>query len=205
MACVPEYLYGAIFEQYGKKLEELLLDSNEDTKSPYPIYASREAYDADTISEFKGILVWDAQRYYSGLTADPADYESYPNDVGFYIVPEFGNVSIIPNVEFKQYITISFDSNSEPDKDKYGVKIIQIINWFVNRHERLIEALNIELITSMVVLDVNGEPILDDQGNTIPVKKPLWSMLDSISKPIYSNSIYIRRNVTEVVRYCRCS
>ncbi len=187
MAGVAEYLYEAVFEEYGKAIREILLN---DVDIPYPLYETREAYDADTTSDFKGILVWHAQRYYAGLSDDPSNYDEYCNDVGFFVVPQFGSVRIIPNVEFKQFITLSFDSSSEPDKDPYGSKAVKLINWFINKHLELIEA-----VTNQVQLPTN----VQDEF------KPLWSMMDGISDPIYSNSIYIRRNVTEIVRYCRCS
>lgn len=179
MGCI-EYL--SIFQNYGSQLRDILLTSAD---RPYPVFETRQAYEASN-AHFKGILVWHSQQYYQSINlTTPATSNEFTNDVGFYVVPEFGQVNIIPNYEYKQLVVVTFDSNSEPDFDPFQARIIKFIDWFLNKHEDLIATLN---------------------GHyDLPSGTRLWASVTNISKPISSRSNYVRRAVTLTVRYCRCS
>jgi hypothetical protein len=167
---------------------------------PYPIYETTEQYINDTWSgKFKGLVSWGAMPSNIFLTIDPDAVDNtvyyseggldfYNNDFGFYVVPNFGNVKVIPNVEYNQTVAIAFDTNSSPDYDPYGSKIIAQINWFINKHKVLIEELNKELELS------DGRKV--------------WVMLEGITDPRPtqgSNSSFVRRTITYTLRYCNCS
>lgn len=180
MGTCDAFEYEGIFDLLGRTFRTILLETS---TRPYPIYETRELYDDDTDSSYKGILVWNAQKYYSGLKRTREDGD-YTPDVGFYVIPEFGDVSIIPNIEFKQVVLVSFDSNSDPDVDPFGSKIIKFISWFLN-------AVSDEINKDELVLATGGQQ--------------LYVHTSSISKPIYNDglSLYVRRSVTYFVRYCR--
>ena len=175
------YNYGLIFQEYGSSIRELLLNDN--TK-PNVVYESKPETPQET---YYGLLVWQAQKYYNIISPDNNDAQGadeYANDVGFFIIPEFGDVSIIPNLEYKQIVAIPFDSNTDPDYDPYGIKIITFIDWFINKHAELIERINY---------------VLSDDTR-------LFSHLSHISKPIYDtgSSLLVRRSVLITLRYCKC-
>lgn len=194
MSCAIDYF--AIFEKYGELLHKLFtyhadVSAVVTTPPPFPVHGTTNEYDADTTSSFKGMLIWDAQRYYSGKDMLPVDSDN-TNDavIHFFVVPNFGATTVVPNVEYKQRITMLFDSNSNPDSDPYGFKIARYIDWFINA--------NTELVTA----NDGYFALTDDAGVTI---RRLYIMLDSISEPIYTrNSIYVRKAVNITLRYCRC-
>jgi len=193
------YEYASIFTMLGTAIRELLISQ----EGPYPIFESWNEYaiaknNSETSFDFGGISVWNTQKYYAGsieyfgdtgvfegsadITTPGADYIT--RDVGFFVVPEFGNVSIIPNMEFRQIVTVAFDTNSEPDYDPYGMKIIQYIDWFLNAYT--------EKIT-------NAEIHLPNTG------QKLYNFIGGISRPTFNSalSVYVRRSVTITIRYCR--
>jgi|GEM_PF-4879122 len=184
MSCAtPPYEFYQIFESYGQQIRDILTT---DPTCPYPIYETISDYRNDVSHNFKGILVWNAQKYYSTVDATEGS-EGYKNDIGFFIVPEFGNVSITPNVEYRQTVMVVFDVNTDPDYDPYSVKAIKLIDWYINRHYDLIE-------------DINNQIILPTTN------RHLYAQLDSISNPIYNTNspVYLRRVVTHILRYCSC-
>jgi hypothetical protein len=181
MAPDCEYFeYGSIFSLLGSAVREILLN---DTERPYPIYEAREAFDADAENRYKGMVVWNSQKYYAGLVTPTSDTTTV-QDVGFFVVPEFGDVQIIPNVEFKQILSVSFDTNSEPDYDPFGAKIVQVISWFINKYNQNLTDIQIEL------------------PNT---GQKLFSHITTISRPIFTSglTVYVRRSVIITNRYCR--
>lgn len=149
----------------------------------------------------KGLLVWDTQRYYSNNEMFPVssssttgtwtetteiDPGSVALSVGCFIIPSFGQVTIVPRIEYKQNITITFDSNSDPDFDLYGSFTMEYIDWFINANHLMVNSFN------------NYFPIQESNVQT-------YIMLQSISEPIYSpNSGFVRRAVTLTLRYCNC-
>jgi len=177
MSC--SYQVFDIFRVIGETVRDLFLN---DPSIPYPVYETREEYDADDSHPYRGILVWDAQRYYQSISDDSDT--AYTNDVGLYIVPEFGQVDIIPNVEYKQLLVCTFDTNSDPDFDPFGDKVLRMIDWYVNKMHDIVEISGVDL----------------------PSGSKLWVMLDSISEPIFNTKspVYVRRAVTHVLRYARC-
>ena len=184
MACAtPPYEFYNIFDTYGREIRTILLN---DATIPYPIYETMDAYHADHSNDFKGMVIWNAQRYYSTVDASPGNND-FKNDVGFFVVPEFGQVTITPNVEYRQTIMMVFDVNTDPDFDPYSTKTMRLIDWYVNRHHALIE-------------DISSQITLPGTNRT------LWAQLDSISEPIYNSSspVYLRRVVTHILRYCQC-
>jgi len=181
---MPAYDYLMIFEEYGSRLRDVLLNS---TERPYPLYESYETLTNDSYDKYKGLLVWESARYYktvidAGIT-NQIPRDDYQKIVGYFIVPEFSSVDIIPNYEYKQLIVISFDTCIEPDFDPFQKKIIQTIDWFINQHKLLIEMIN--------------------EGFTLSDNRHLITNVSNISKPIISaNSSYVRRAVTITLRYC---
>jgi len=178
MSCV--YNYNKIFQEYGSEIRNIILN---DTSKPFLVYETKpDVPDAP----FYGMLIWNTQQYYSTIyEADSTENSTtYLNDIGFFVVPEFGDVKIIPSVEYRQTITMAFDTNTDPDFDPYGSKIIEFIDWYINRHLELVENLNFTL-----------------SNNT-----RLFCMLSNISKPIYGrgSSLLVRRSVLITLRYCRC-
>jgi hypothetical protein len=182
MSCPYSYL--DIFNAYGGKVTEILLNNSLEGK-PYPIYASRNEYDNDTTNDFKGLLVFNATKYYAGFIGADTTSGVYDETVGFYVIPEYGETQIRRNIEYQQVITYTFDSNSELDYDPYQEKIIREIDWFVNAHRTIIDEVNF----------------------TLPTGITLYGSVDHISKPIYvpENTTYVRRTVVVVLRYCMCS
>lgn len=178
MSC--DYAVFDIFERVISRVRDLFLY---DPSIPYPVYETRADYDADTINTYKGILVWDAQRYYNAIE-EASTSGDYTNDVGLYIVPTLGQIEIVPNVEFRQVLVCSFDTNSDPDYDPFGDKLLRMIHWYVNRMRDIVELSGIDL----------------------PNGAKLWVMLDEVSQPIFDNKspVYVRRVVTHVMRYCQC-
>jgi len=176
------YEYMSIFREYGSKLREMFISSPD---IPYPVYETRSEYEQSS-ADFKGILVWKTQQYYYSIVEpDPSlGSEEFTNDVGFYIIPEFGEVNIIPNLEYKQTIVITFDFNSEPDFDPYQSKMMYMIDWFLNKHAELIESI--------------------DNGLQLSTGTRLFCHVEMVSPPITDISNYIRRAVTLTVRYCKC-
>ena len=150
---------------------------------------------------FKGLLIWDLQRYYNNNPMFPVrssvstgtwedtslqSVESPSNSVGCFIVPSFGQVSIIPNREYKQNITITFDSNASIDADPYGMLTMEYIDWFINANHQIVSV-------------INQSFVLPESGTETYV------LLQSISDPIYSaGTSYVRRAVTLTLRYCSC-
>ena len=130
------------------------------------------------------MLVWHAARYYTFIADVTAPDVEFKSDVSFYVVPTFGHVTIVPNIEYKQIITIAFDSNSDADHDPYGSKITKYISNFVNNNAKVVEKY--------------GNEVSLTSGRT------LYITLESISEPIYSQSKYVRKVVTIALRYCSC-
>ena len=180
---IKKYEYNTIFEEYVSLLRNILLFSE---NRPYPLYESIINYNNDTINHYKGLLVWESYKYYKTiLEPDPnLPPNEYNEKIGYFVVPEFGEVTIIPNLEYKQTITISFDTYVEPDFDPFQVKIIKTIDWFTNKHSYIIEQL------------INGLQ-LSDRTN-------LYSHIYGITPPIPTKTSYIRRSITIQLRYCFC-
>jgi len=181
---MPAYDYYLVFEEYGSRLRDLLLNGND---RPYPLYESYNDLVNDAYNTYKGLLVWESAKYYktvvdaNQVTQIPRD--DYQKIVGYFIVPEFSNVDIIPNFEYKQLIVISFDTCVEPDFDPFQKKVIQTIDWFINQHKLLIEMLN--------------------EGFLLSDNRSIIAHISNISRPIISaNSSYVRRSVTITLRYC---
>ena len=181
MSC--NYEYFQIFDNYVRLINNILLD-NSDPNKPFPIYASKDDYDNDTDNDFKGIVVYNAQKYYAGFSGLDNDSDVYDDSVGFYVIPEYGEANIRRNVEYHQVITYTFDSNSDPDYDPYQNKIIMEINWFINKHKQ----------------------VIDDLNYNLPNGITLFGNIEQISKPIYvpENTTYVRRVVVVSLRYCMC-
>jgi len=177
------YSYGEIFDTYLRLVTNDIILNNDDPDKPYPIYANREKYDEDTENEFKGLVVFNSQKYYAGFIG-AEDTDEYDVNIGFYVIPEYGEVSIRRNIEYRQIVTYTFDTNSDPDYDPFQVKIIKEIDWFINRHKEIVEDINLNL----------------PSGNV------LWANIEQISKPIYvpENTTYVRRTVIVSLRYCMC-
>ena len=179
MSC--DYKYFKIFQDYGTHIRNIILN---DTEKPNIVYEIKPDVPDET---FYGLLVWQAQQYYNIISSDNSNTQQaddYANTVGFFVIPEFGDVDIIPNLEYKQTIVINFDSNTDPDYDPYGSKIIEFIDWFINKHAEVVEQINYTLSDST----------------------RLFSFISHISKPIYNtgSSILVRRSVLITLRYCRC-
>lgn len=158
-------------------------------------------YDSKARNPIKGLLIWDAQRYYNNNNIFPVrsssttgtwtetsviDPGSVALSVGCFIIPSFGQVTIVPRIEYKQNITITFDSNSDPNFDLYGSFTMEYIDWFINANHLLVNDAQFCF------------PIQESNVQT-------YIMLQSISEPIYSpNSGFVRRAVTLTLRYCNC-
>jgi hypothetical protein len=183
MTC--KYFYDNILENYLYDVRVKILINNNYEDKPFPIYETREDYDSDTESNFKGLLVWEAQRYYAGLENNENN-DVYDNTIDFYVVPEIGNVKIVRNYEYSQLISYTFDTNTSQDKDPTTLYQIKFINWFVNKHKELFEDEPYTLV------------------NDINLKA--WVQTIQISKPIYvpNNTIYVRRVVLVQLKYCNC-
>ena len=181
MSCPYSYL--DIFNTYVGKITEILLNNNLEDK-PYPIYSNKDDYNNDSENDFKGLLVFNATKYYAGFTGADTNSDVYDDTIGFYVVPEYGEATIRRNIEYQQVITYTFDSNSEPDYDPFQDKIIREINWFINVHKQ----------------------VVDDVNLTLPSGITLYGNIDHISKPIYvpENTTYVRRTIVVVLRYCMC-
>ena len=190
--CDNIYLYNSVFTECGQIIRTLFLDPVSiitdplNSPNPYPIYETREDYDADTVNSYKGILVWQAHAYYASM-ANPSTTQanSFTSDAGFYVIPSFGDVTIVPNVEYKQMLALTFDSNASLDYDPYGTKISNYISVVVNNIYRTLEQYGNELI-------VNGQ-------------RPLFIRLAKISKgsPV-TTSTFERRIALFEMRYCQC-
>lgn len=196
MSCDTVYLYNDIFNECGAIIRTLLLNPTSiitqptntatNTANPFPVYETRDAYDADIINDFKGILVWYAHKYYSSMSSsDTPDLDGYRADAGFYVVPSFGDVFIIPNIEYKQMLAVTFDTNTDLDHDPYGSKITNFISVFVN----------------------NVYGTLERYGNELEVgdSRPLYTRIARITKgAIVPHTVYERRTVLIELRYCQC-
>jgi len=183
MSCA--YFYDNILKNYLNDVRTKILINNSYEDKPFPIYESVDDYNNDTESEFKGLVVWLAQRYYAGFENNENN-EVYDNSIDFYIVPEIGRVKILRNVEYSQLISYTFDTNTSTDKDPTGLRQIEFINWFINKHKEFFEE----------------EPYtLNEELNV-----KTWIQTINISKPIYvpSNTIYLRRVVLVQLKYCFC-
>ena len=191
MTCDIVYLYSDIFQECGAKLRTLILDPTsiltdpENSANPYPVYETRDAYNADTTNDYKGILVWYAHKYYASMASGSPELEGYTADAAFYIVPSFGDVVIVPNIEYRQMLAITFDTNADLDHDPYGTKITKFISVFVN----------------------NIFGTLEKYGNELQIggTRPLYTRVVRISKgAIVPSTIYERRTVLIELRYCQC-
>jgi len=171
------YNYYPIFHDFGSRLRNLILLSAD---KPYPVYEDYNEYMNDP-SSYKGMLVWESYKYYKDAESGSS---TYTNDVGFYIVPEFGEVTVVPNYEYRQTIAITFDSNSEPDYDPYQKKIILFIDWFMNAIYDEVEELN-----TGVILSTGAR---------------MYCHIQSVSNPIIAKSVYVRRTLVMVCRVCHC-
>jgi len=109
MSCA--YFYDNILKNYLNDVRTKILINNSYDDKPFPIYESIDDYNNDTESEFKGLLVWLAQRYYAGFENNENN-DVYDNSIDFYIVPEIGKVKILRNVEYSQLISYTFDTNT---------------------------------------------------------------------------------------------
>ena len=102
------------------------------TDRPYNVYLTQEINNFLNDSDpFKGILVIESQKYYSGgiLT----ELSNTVNDIGFFVSYEYSDV------DFSQRPTLSFNTvfnfDFNPDIDHYGAMTLREIDWFVNRHQ----------------------------------------------------------------------
>lgn len=174
------YNYNRIFQEYGSSIRNIILN---DVTKPYIVYETKPEVPEES---FYGLLIWQTQKYYNVISpdVDTQEADEYANDVGFFIVPEFGDVTIVPNVEYKQIVVMTFDANTDPDYDPYSAKIINFIDWFINKHAYVIENINYRLSDST----------------------RLFAMISNITKPSYNtgSSILVRRSVLITLRYCRC-
>ena len=177
------YEYFDIYDNYLRYVNNLLLN-NSDNSKPYPIYSNRDDYDNDNTNDFKGILVYNAQKYYAGFTGTDTTNSEYNENTGFFVIVEYGDAQINRNIEYTQMVFYTWDSNSDIDYDPYQNKIIEEINWFINKHKLLIDDINFVL------------------PNTVK----LYANVEHISKPIYvpENTTYVRRVVSVILRYCIC-
>lgn len=203
MPCSTVYLYDQVFNECGEAIRKLLLAPTSgtfeptiiqaDTPNAFPVYETREEYDADTTNTYKGILVWNALKYYASMV-DPEDrVDSYYANAGFYVVPSFGDVVIVPNVEYKQLLAITFDSNADIDFDPYGSKITKFISVFINN-------VNVTLEKYVTSGNNNVSPFWIDEQN-----RPLYVRVSRISKaqPV-PDTTFERRIVMIELRYCHC-
>jgi hypothetical protein len=177
------YGYYEIFDNYVRLINGILLD-NTDPLKPYPIYDNKDDYNNDTENDFKGLIVYNAQKYYAGFTGADTNSDVYDDTIGFYVIPEYGEATIRRNIEYVQVVTYTFDSNSDPDYDPYQNKILAEINWFINKHKQVVDDVNLRLPDGIY----------------------LYGNVDHISKPIYvpENTTYVRRVVVVSLRYCLC-
>ena len=178
------YGFYDIFDSYLRLVNNSILLNNDDPTKPYPIYSNREDYDNDTTHNFKGLIVYNAQKYYAGFSGLTTNSSVYDETIGFYVIPEYGEASVRRNIEYYQVVTYTFDSNSDPDYDPYQNKIIKEINWFINKHKQLIDDINFNLPNGVV----------------------LYGNIEHISKPVYvpENTTYVRRTIVVSLRYCIC-
>lgn len=181
---MSSYEYLKIFNEYGATLRDLLLNCPD---RPYPLYELLDDYNSNLQDKYKGLLVWDSYRYYKTVV-DANQIVQVPQDqlqrvIGYFIVPEFSRVDIIPNFEYKQLVVISFDSCVEPDFDPFQKRIIEVIDWFLNKHNEVIEKINC--------------------GFELSDSRRLYANVVQVSNPIIAtNSSYVRRSVTITLRYC---
>lgn len=192
MVCLPTYAYSEIFNTYGAKLRTIIVDpasiitEPEMAANPHPIYESQVAYDADDDHLYKGMVVWHAQRYYAAVDRDKTDDAiGYDANAGFYVIPTFGSVHMIPNIEYKQTVALTFDSNGALDQDPFGTKIVGVIDTLVNNNYKAVE----------------------QYGNEVELAdgRKLYIRLVTISDPInIATSTFTRRTAVLELRYCHC-
>ena len=173
------YQYYNIFQEFGRKIRSILLDSPD---RPYPLYETRADFDADTVHTYKGILVWESYRYYKDAEDDNQNTQFY-TDVGYYVVPEFGEVTVVPNYEYRQLLVVTVDSNSEPDFDPFQKKAITFIDWFMQKIRDEVEL---------------------NKGFVLSSGAKMYVHITGVSRPIITRSVYVRRAVTLIARLCSC-
>lgn len=193
IVCDTQYLYSDIFNTCGALIRTLILDPTSiitdpvNFSNPFPVYETREEYDADTTNSFKGILVWYTHRYYAAMANTlPTGIDEFSSNAGFYVVPNFGDVIIAPNIEYKQMLAVTFDTNADLNFDPYGSKIVSYINAFANNVYHTLEKYGHEL----------------QVGNN---NRALFTRLVRIAKgTIVPQSTFERRIAIFELRYCQC-
>jgi len=176
-----EYSVNDIFTIYGQYLDALITNNTLYNK-PYPIYNNVTDYINDTVNDYKGYLVWDIEKYYKGTLITDLQGQGV-DGVGLFVLVEFGSVTTVHPIEFRQEVLIHFDTLLE--KDRFGSKQLEEINWFINAHKKLVEDVNFDL------------------GYKRPV---LYIQMSNISKGIVNEKYasYYRRTILYVLRYCLC-
>jgi hypothetical protein len=170
---------------------------------PFPLYDDItlvRMYDPLHIT-YKGLLLWRTDLsnpggYVTGLdnladnNASVQSYGAgsgtYVNDVGFYVIITFGQVRLRPNVEYVQNVSVTFDTNMGDDYDVFGTKIIEMMDWFMNKHQAMLEN--------------------DAQQLVLSDGRVIWVFLQSVTPPtIQGTSSFARRTITYTLRHCICS
>ena len=177
MTC--EYKIYEIFDNFLRDVEQNIFLSSD---FPYPVYNNVNNFINDNTNEYKGLLIYDIIKYYSGelIKQIRDNYNIYPD---FFIVVEYGNINIRDNIEYYQTLLISVDSYYP--KDRFGTKQLQIINHIVNKYRYLYEKNGFKLPSSDLTI---------------------YTKLFSISNVIVNDKYnqYFRRTITFWLRYCMC-
>lgn len=188
------YHYQELYDIYIKEIRNILLGLRPEYLDgrPYSIYETIDEYIKNKDNLYKGLLVWEVNKYYKGTFL--IDYyknnqplNPYETSIAFFVVPEFGQV-VIDNIQYKQNIVISFDTNVTAKFDPFGTKIIEVVNWFLEKHRRYIEK---------------------DQLMFPSNQQNIFIKTSGISAPIYSFDrdgviSYSRRSVQITLRFCDC-
>lgn len=211
MAC--EYNYASLYDVYMQKINEIFLggynaldpisDFNKPefakyNDRPVKVYSDGPTYVQDCTTYYSannkrpyfGFIVWDSKRYYDATYIQDIYKEYDVNNtsqgiypMGLWIVPEFGQARIA-RPEYKQTVTISFDTFTDPDYDRFGVKSLTLIDWFMT---------------------INKEEF-EDVDCILPSGTPYYVTTDLVTGPIYNDKVgnYQRRTITTSLRYCIC-
>ena len=117
------------FIGYTSDIIDLFKNSSD---RPYNVYLTQEVNDfMNDPNPFKGILVVEAQKYYSGGVL--SEITNHIKHVGFFVSYEYSNIDFTQRPTLSFNTVFSFDYN--PDIDHYGGMTIKTIDWFVNKHQ----------------------------------------------------------------------
>jgi len=175
--------YYDLFLFYMSELQNICTNSHVDYSEgrPFPIYDKVDDFLSNTSDRIKGIYVKDMRRYYQGELLSRLKTKN--ESCALFIIPEFGEAQIT-TIQFLQNIVISFDSFV--DLDPLGERQIQFINWFISKHD--------EIMNSSTFLNTG---------------KDLYCSVSTITKPIMNqsdqSSAYIRRSIVINARFCKCT